>query len=137
MSGERSGRTGTRARVALLAGVSAARIWMVPTKLLVPGAFKWRGRDPKRFPLTVLADLTDGFNGSELEEAVISGLYEAFYAGRDLSEKDLVAAIKDTVPLSVTMKEKVEAIREWGRARARPAAGPVRQKGGLRKAQLN
>ncbi|MCZ6691652.1 MAG: AAA family ATPase [Planctomycetota bacterium] len=96
-----------------------------------------RGRDPKKFPLTVLADLTDGFNGSELEEAVISGLYEAFYAGRDLSEKDLATAIKETVPLSVTMAEKVEAIREWGRARARPAAGPVRQTGGLRKVQLN
>ncbi len=49
------------------------------------------------------------------------GLYEAFYAGRDLSEKDLVTAIKDTVPLSVTMREKVEAIREWGRTRARGA----------------
>ncbi len=44
-----------------------------------------------------------------------------FYAGRDLEEKDLVSAIKDTVPLSVTMAEKVEAIREWGRTRARAA----------------
>ena len=87
-----------------------------------------RGRDPKKFPLGNLAEVSEGFNGSELEEAVISGLYEAFHTGRDLSEKDLVAAIKDTVPLSVTMKEKVEAIREWGRTRARPA-GEVQTRG--------
>ena len=31
-------------------------------------------------------------------------------------------AIQDTVPLSVTMAEKVEAIRERGRTRARSAA---------------
>ena len=69
-----------------------------------------------------MAEISDGFISSELEEAAISGFYEAFYEGRDLSEKDLVAAIKDTVPLSVTMAEKVDAIREWGRTRARPAA---------------
>ena len=52
---------------------------------------------------------------------MISGLYEAFHAGRELSGDEIARAIKDTVPLSVTMKEKVEAIREWGRTRARGA----------------
>ncbi len=85
---------------------------------------KKRSRDPEQFNLSKLAEISDGFNGSELEEAVISGLYEAFHAGRDLSEKDLVSAIRDTVPLSVTMRERIEAIREWGRTRAR-AAGEV------------
>ena len=32
------------------------------------------------------------------------------------------AAINDTVPLSVTIAERVAAIREWGRTRARGAA---------------
>ena len=68
-----------------------------------------------------LAKLSDGFNGSELEEAVISGLYEAFPVGRELSASDIARAIRDTVPLSITMAEKVEAIREWGRTRARGA----------------
>jgi hypothetical protein len=72
-----------------------------------------------------------------LEEAVISGLYEAFHAGRDLSEKDLVSAIESTVPLSVTMREKVTAIREWGRTRARPAAlQPEKEKRSPRKVRL-
>ena len=57
-----------------------------------------RGRDPEKFALGKLAEISDGFISSELEEAAISGFYEAFYEGRDLSEKDLVAAIKDTVP---------------------------------------
>ena len=80
-----------------------------------------RGRDSELFDLEKLAKVSDGFNGSELEEAVISGLYEAFYAGRELTGDDIVRAISDTVPLSVTMAEKVEAIREWGRTRARGA----------------
>ncbi|MCZ6690207.1 MAG: AAA family ATPase [Planctomycetota bacterium] len=89
-----------------------------------------RRRDPESFALGELAEISDGFNGSELEEAVISGLYEAFHAGRDLSQKNLVAAIKDTVPLSVTMAEKVEAIREWGRTRARSAAEGEKMRAG-------
>ncbi len=83
-----------------------------------------RRRDPEQFDLAELAKVSDGFNGSELEEAVISGLYEAFHAGRELLGDDIARAISATVPLSVTMAEKVEAIRAWGRTRARPAAAP-------------
>ena len=53
---------------------------------------------------------------------MISGLYEAFHAGRELLGEDIARAISETVPLSVTMAEKVEAIRVWGRTRARGAA---------------
>ncbi|MCZ6688693.1 MAG: AAA family ATPase, partial [Planctomycetota bacterium] len=81
-----------------------------------------RRRDPKQFSLGRLAEISDGFNGSELEEVVISGLYEAFHAGRELTGDDIARAIRETVPLSITMAERVEAIREWGRTRARGAA---------------
>ena len=93
-----------------------------------------RGREPEAYPLEVLAGFTGGFNGAELEECIISGLYEAFHAGRELSTADLELAIRDTVPLSVTMREKVKAIREWGRSRARPAAEPEKEE---RTARLN
>ena len=42
---------------------------------------------------------------------MISGVYEAFQAQRELSGDDIARAIRDTVPLSITMAEKVEAIR--------------------------
>ena len=63
----------------------------------------------------------DGFSGSELEEAVVSGLYEAFHAGRELSTSDIARAISDTVPLSVTMAERIDAMRDWARERTVPA----------------
>ena len=51
----------------------------------------------------------------------------------ELTRDDIARAISDTVPLSVTMREKVKAIREWGRSRARPAAEPEKE----RTARLN
>lgn len=34
----------------------------------------------------------------------------------------LLASIKSTVPLSQTMKEGIDQIRDWARGRARPAS---------------
>jgi len=65
--------------------------------------------------------MTPGFSGAELEEVVISGLYTAFDANRDLTTKDLQAAIASTIPLSRTMETQVNALREWAHGRARPA----------------
>src|SRR5512133_1762563 len=40
-----------------------------------------RGRDPAAYDLDLLARRTEGFSGSELEQAVVSGLYDAFAEG--------------------------------------------------------
>lgn len=65
-----------------------------------------------------LADITEGFTGSEIEQVVISALYEAFYQNRGLREEDIVKAINETVPLSKTQLEQIAAIREWAGERA-------------------
>ena len=39
-----------------------------------------------------------------------------------LEENDLFNAIKSTVPLSITQKEQVDKIREWGKNRTVPAS---------------
>ena len=41
----------------------------------------------------------------------------------ELGMKDLAEAVGNAVPLSVTMSEKIKALREWSRNRARPASG--------------
>jgi len=66
--------------------------------------------------------LSEGFTGAEIEQAVIDALYECFDRGEDLGMKDLSGAVESTVPLSVTMSEKIKALREWSRNRARPAS---------------
>ena len=39
-----------------------------------------RGRDAERFDVRSLAETSKDFSGAEIEEAIISGLYDAFYA---------------------------------------------------------
>ena len=81
-----------------------------------------RGRDPERFDLDMLATAAEGFSGSELEQAVVAGLYTAFAEETDLDHETLVAEIETAVPLSVTLAERVETLRLWARGRAVPAA---------------
>ncbi len=63
--------------------------------------------------LTWLADQSEGFIGAELEQLVVSALFEAFSESRSLRIDDFAKAIKNTVPLSVTQAEQIQAIREW------------------------
>ena len=68
--------------------------------------------------LESLADLTEGFVGAEIEQVVISALYEAFFNKRPLEYSDLENTIKNVVPLSVTQKEQILSLREWANIRA-------------------
>ena len=81
-----------------------------------------RNREPARFDLAGLARETDGFSGAEIEQVVISALYDAFEAGRDLVAQDLLDNIRQTVPLSQTMSEQITALRNWARTHARLAS---------------
>ena len=65
-----------------------------------------------------LADRTEGFVGAEIEQVVVSGLYEAFFARRPLRLSDLDYAIDSTVPLSVTQPETIVELRRWANVRA-------------------
>ncbi len=86
-----------------------------------------RKRDPARFDLDVLARMSEGFSGAEIEEAIISGLYDAFSNGTDLDTATLRAGIAETVPLSKTMSEELSRLRNWAQGRARPSTGPLKQ----------
>ena len=81
-----------------------------------------RRRDPRAFDLERLGRAADGFSGAEIEQAVISGLYDAFEAGHELTDEDILCAVAGSVPLSQTMREEIGALRDWARTRARPAS---------------
>lgn len=68
--------------------------------------------------LKELSLMSEGFVGAEIEQAVISALYEAFFNKRNLKNNDLYNAIKNTVPLSVTQKEQIKSLRDWANVRA-------------------
>jgi ATP-dependent 26S proteasome regulatory subunit len=78
---------------------------------------KKRGRDPKKFDLDALAEVTTGFSGAEIEQAITAALLDAFSAGEDLETRHVLTAVKSSPPLSVTMAERIEGLRAWAKGR--------------------
>ena len=76
-----------------------------------------RGHDARGFDLVTLAAQADGFSGSEIEQVVVSALYTAFSNETLLDTAALSKEIEATMPLSVTMAEKIEAMRAWADGR--------------------
>jgi len=83
-----------------------------------------RGRDAARFDLEALADAGKDFSGAEIEEAINSALYDAFYARTDITTAHVLTALTQTVPLARTMDEQIARLRAWAEGRARNASVP-------------
>ena len=81
-----------------------------------------RGRDPACFNLEALAEASKDFSGAEIEEAINSALYDAFYTQGDISDDHLLTALAETVPLARTMDEQINRLRSWAEGRARNAS---------------
>ncbi|MCL2142734.1 MAG: AAA family ATPase [Methanomassiliicoccaceae archaeon] len=65
-----------------------------------------------------LANISKGYTGAELEEAIKEAMYRAFDKGHDIGPSDVEGAIRDTTPLSKTMSEVIKQTREWANGRA-------------------
>jgi len=81
-----------------------------------------RGIDPARFNLDQLKQFTVGWAGSEIEQCVVSALTKARLADREITENDLIMTAVSIVPLSRTMKEQINHIRDWAFERAMRAS---------------
>lgn len=124
---------------------TANRIDMLPPELLRKGRFdeiffvdlptravreeiltihlQKKRRNPKDFDLKSLSGQSVGFSGAELEEAVREGLYDAFAESRELATEHISRALTKTFPLSRTMRDQIEGLRQWAKVRARLANG--------------
>lgn len=78
---------------------------------------KKRKRNPEQFDLDTLAEAAEGFSGSEIEQVVLSALYKAFHQAQELTTEILLEAVRSTVPLSVTMRERIEGLYQWAQGR--------------------
>lgn len=85
-----------------------------------------RGRRADGISLANVAKPLDHFSGAELEQVVSSALFRAFSQRRELLEEDLKIAAREIVPLATLYEEKIQALRAWGRARARKASADRR-----------
>jgi SpoVK/Ycf46/Vps4 family AAA+-type ATPase len=81
-----------------------------------------RGRDVGSFDLSALAEDSKDFSGAEIEEAINSALYDAFYSKEDLKNEHVATALAQTVPLAKTMDEQISRLRSWAEGRARNAS---------------
>ena len=77
--------------------------------------------DPAEFDIGRLSDKSEGYSGAEIEQSVQTAVVENYTRGGSVGMKDLEDAIDDTVPLSVTMEEKIFELREWAKSRCRAA----------------
>ncbi len=80
-----------------------------------------RNRLPQDFNCAQLAQLSAGYVGAEIEQAIIEAMYIGFNQGRELTTADIAAALKRQVPLSVSQRETIQALRDWlheGRAQS-------------------
>lgn len=78
------------------------------------------------FKRSELASAAAGFSGSEIEQAVVAGLYAALADDRPLDNALILREIGRTQPLSVVMAERLDALRDWAAKRTVPAQGPPR-----------
>jgi len=85
---------------------------------------KKRNIDPAVFDIETLANASAGYSGAEIEEAVISAMFDMFYEKQNMTTERLLESIRQTVPLSKTMSEDIDGLRKWAEGRARSANNP-------------
>ncbi|MBE9516872.1 MAG: AAA family ATPase [Proteobacteria bacterium] len=82
---------------------------------------KKRKLDSNTFDVDQLAQVSKGFSGSEIEQAVVSAFYAAQTEGAQLDDRHVIDALRSTRPLSVVMAEDINALRQWASDRTVPA----------------
>jgi hypothetical protein len=82
---------------------------------------------PVDFDIPRLAEVSEGYVGAEIEQTVIDAMYIAFNENtRPVTTDDILICIRNQVPLSVSQRETVAALRTWlSEGRAISASSPV------------
>ncbi len=68
-----------------------------------------------------LARLSEGYVGAEIEQSIVDAMYLGFSQNREFLTADIVNALSHQVPLSVSQRERISALRAWlqeGRAQS-------------------
>ncbi len=76
---------------------------------------------PDQFDLAQLSVASEGFSGSEIEQAIVAALYNAAAQGKPLDTTILLQELVGTSPLSVVMAEQITHLRMWAADRTIPA----------------
>jgi SpoVK/Ycf46/Vps4 family AAA+-type ATPase len=77
-----------------------------------------RKRNAADFDLDQVANAAQAYSGAEIDAAVQTALYAAYSEKKPLTTQSLLDALAQTVPLSTTRAEEIQALRTWARTRA-------------------
>jgi SpoVK/Ycf46/Vps4 family AAA+-type ATPase len=66
--------------------------------------------------------LSEGFSGAEIEEAVVAAMYSAFDQDRELTGNDIINAIQITNPLSQSRADELSSMADWAKNNAMNAS---------------
>ena len=76
----------------------------------------------RQFDLAMLAEATEGYSGAEIEQIIYDAMFTAFDDNqREFTVDDIIASIKEIIPISRFMKERIEGLRQWAVSRTRKA----------------
>ncbi|HEX9745656.1 MAG TPA: AAA family ATPase [bacterium] len=78
-------------------------------------------RDHQTYDIPALTTASMNFSGAEIREAIIAAMYDAFAEQREFTSDDILRNLRETIPISRTMAEKIEELRSWAGVRARRA----------------
>lgn len=82
-----------------------------------------RNFDISDFNIPKLIKASEGFTGAEIEAAIVSAMYEGFSDNeRPIQTVDILSELQESIPIYITMKERIEALRGWADKRARNAS---------------
>ncbi|MBI5443095.1 MAG: AAA family ATPase [Deltaproteobacteria bacterium] len=76
----------------------------------------------RNYDVPLLAQQTQGFSGAEIEQAIVNAMYNAFDDGeREFTTEDIVLGVREVIPISKLMSERIEKLRDWAAERTRRA----------------
>lgn len=87
-------------------------------RLILEIHLKRRDLTAKNLDLAALAEQTQDFSGAELEQLIVSSIYQSYSEKTALSTDMLLSLAENTQPLSVLMSEKIQALQQWAQGRA-------------------
>ena len=80
--------------------------------------FKRRNLSADSIDIKAIAEITENFSGAELEQVIVSTLYQTYSEKTPVTTELIIKLAQSTQPLSVLMAEKISAIQDWAKGRA-------------------
>lgn len=65
----------------------------------------------EKYNLEEMANISSGYTGAELKQAVVEGMHDSFSEGRKLTQEDISKSLRSTYPMYKVMRETIEKMR--------------------------